>query len=40
LEVLAKNAVKIKELLGALIAAIPETRNRCKCNIALSDAMV
>jgi 5'-methylthioadenosine phosphorylase len=40
LEVLAKNAVKIKELLGALIAAIPETRNRCRCNSTLSDAMV
>jgi len=40
LEVLAKNAIKIKELLGVLIAAIPETRNRCKCKSALSDAMV
>jgi 5'-methylthioadenosine phosphorylase len=40
LEVLAKNAVKIKELLGALITAIPETRNRCTCKSALSDAMV
>jgi 5'-methylthioadenosine phosphorylase len=40
LEVLAKNAKKIKELLGAFIPAIPETRNKCTCNSALSDAMV
>jgi 5'-methylthioadenosine phosphorylase len=40
LEVLAKNTKKTKELLGALIPAIPETRNKCNCKNALSDAMV
>jgi 5'-methylthioadenosine phosphorylase len=40
LEVLAKNTKKTKELLGALIPAIPETRNECNCKNALSDAMV
>jgi 5'-methylthioadenosine phosphorylase len=40
LEVLAKNTKKTKELLGALIPAIPETRNQCNCKNALSDAMV
>lgn len=40
LEVLTKNANKTKELLTALIPSIPETRNKCKCKIALQDAMV
>ena len=40
LEVLAKNTKKTKELLGALIPAIPETRLDCMCRTALTNAMV
>jgi 5'-methylthioadenosine phosphorylase len=40
LEVLTKNAGKIKELLSKFIPSIPGTRNKCKCKEALKDAMV
>lgn len=40
LEVLTKNANKIKELLAAFIPSIPVSRNKCKCGNALHDAMV
>jgi len=40
LEVLTKNANKIKELLAAFIPSIPDSRNKCKCGNALNDAMV
>jgi 5'-methylthioadenosine phosphorylase len=40
LEVLTKNANKIKELLAAFIPSIPDSRNKCKCGNALHDAMV
>ena len=40
LEVLTKNANKIKELLAAFILSIPVSRNKCKCGNALHDAMV
>ena len=40
LEVLTKNATKIKELLAAFIPSIPDSRNKCKCRNALNDAMV
>jgi len=40
LEVLTENANKTKELLAALIPAIPVTRNKCKCKTALQDATV
>jgi 5'-methylthioadenosine phosphorylase len=40
LEVLTKNANKIKELLAAFIPSIPISRNKCKCGNALHDAMV
>jgi len=40
LEVLTKNANKIKELLAAFIPSIPNSRNKCKCGNALHDAMV
>jgi len=40
LEVLTKNANKIKELLAAFIPSIPDSRNKCKCGNSLHDAMV
>jgi 5'-methylthioadenosine phosphorylase len=39
-EVLTKNASKVKELLAKFIPSIPERRNICNCNTALQDAMV
>ena len=40
LEVLTKNANKIKELLAKFIPSIPESRDKCKCKTALQDSMV
>jgi 5'-methylthioadenosine phosphorylase len=40
LDVLTKNANKIKDLLSAFIPSIPKIRNKCKCKFALQDAMV
>ena len=40
LQVLTKNSRKIKDLLARYIPLIPESRDKCKCKIALKDAMV
>jgi|SRR6266487_552952 5'-methylthioadenosine phosphorylase len=40
LDVLSKNANKIKDLLSKFIPTIPKIRKECKCESALADAMV